>query len=274
MMKKILVIPNSLDLLGSVLEKEVTGVILPITNLSVNRDITFSVEDIKTILNMTSKEICVSINKIMHKSDLKELENTLVALNKMNISKIFFYDLAVLNIAKRLGIKKDLVIYQEHLNTSIYSNHFWKKNGVKYAVISNDITKEEINEISPSMPLMIISYGYIPIFYSRRYLITNYLNYIQETKEKGHYYIKNKEDKYPIVEEEYGTTIYTKEPINLINEVNNINVEYLILNATLIENQIFLSTLNTYLKEKTDTNNHYVGFLNEKTIYRVGDKNK
>lgn len=274
MMKKILVIPNSLDLLESVLEKEVTGVILPITNLSVNRDITFSVEDIKTILNMTSKEICVSINKIMHNSDLKELENTLVALNKMNISKIFFYDLAVLNIAKRLGIKKDLVIYQEHLNTSIYSNHFWKKNGVKYAVISNDITKEEINEISPSMPLMLISYGYIPIFYSRRYLITNYLNYIKETKEQGHYYIKNKEDKYPIVEEEYGTTIYTKEPINLINEVNNINVEYLILNATLIENQIFLSTLDTYLKEKTDTNNHYVGFLNEKTIYRVGDKNQ
>ncbi len=274
MMKKILVIPNSLDLLGSVLEKEVTGVILPITNLSVNRDITFSVEDIKTILNMTSKEICVSINKIMHNSDLKELENTLVALNKMNISKIFFYDLAVLNIAKRLGIKKDLVIYQEHLNTSIYSNHFWKKNQVKYAVISNDITLEEINEIASSMPLMLICYGYIPIFYSRRYLITNYLNYIHENKEKGHYYIKNKEDKYPIVEEEYGTTIYTKEPINLINEVNHINVEYLILNATLIENKIFLSTLDNYLKEKTDANSHYIGFLNEKTIYRVGDKNQ
>lgn len=273
-MKKILIIPNSLDLLGSVLETDVSGVILPITNLSVNRDITFSLEEIKTILNMTSKEISVSINKIMHNSDLKELENTLVALNKMNISKIFFYDLAVLNICKRLGIKKDLVIFQEHLNTSIYSNHFWKKNGVKYTVISNDITKEEINEISPTMPLMLISYGYIPIFYSRRYLITNYLNYIHENKEKGHYYIKNKEDKYPIVEEEYGTTIYTKEPINLINEIKNIKVEYLILNSTLIENKVFLSTLDQYLKEEEDNRKHYTGFLNEKTIYRVGDKNQ
>ena len=118
-MRKILIIPNSIDLLGSVLEKDITGVILPMKNLSVNRDITFSLEEIKTILNMTSKEISVSINKIMHNSDLKELEETLVALNKMNISKIFFYDLAVLNICKRLGIKKDLVIYQEHLNTSI-----------------------------------------------------------------------------------------------------------------------------------------------------------
>ena len=129
-MKRIFVIPNSLDLLGSVLEKDIAGVILPITDLSVNRDITFSVEEIKTILNMTSKEICVSMNKIMHNSDLKQLESVLVALNKMNISKIFFYDLAVLNLAKKLEIKKDLVIFQEHLNTSIYSNHFWKKNGV------------------------------------------------------------------------------------------------------------------------------------------------
>lgn len=273
-MRKILIIPNSIDLLGSVLEKDITGVILPMKNLSVNRDITFSLEEIKTILNMTSKEISVSINKIMHNSDLKELEETLVALNKMNISKIFFYDLAVLNICKRLGIKKDLVIYQEHLNTSIYSNHFWQKNGVKYAVISNDITKEEINEISSSMPLMLISYGYIPIFYSRRYLITNYLNYIQAKKEQGHYYIKNKEDKYPIVEEEYGTTIYTKEPINLMNEIENIQVEYFILNSTLIEREEFLSTLDSYLKEEKDTKKHYTGFLNEKTIYRVGDKNQ
>ena len=178
-MKRIFVIPNSLDLLGSVLKKDIAGVILPITDLSVNRDITFSVEEIKTILNMTSKEICVSMNKIMHNSDLKQLESVLVALNKMNISKIFFYDLAVLNLAKKLEIKKDLVIFQEHLNTSIYSNHFWKKNGVEYAVISNDITKVEMNEIAGEMPLMLISYGYIPIFYSRRYLITNYLNYIK-----------------------------------------------------------------------------------------------
>ena len=49
-MRKILIIPNSIDLLGSVLEKDITGVILPMKNLSVNRDITFSLEEIKTIL--------------------------------------------------------------------------------------------------------------------------------------------------------------------------------------------------------------------------------
>ena len=56
-MKKILIIPNSLDLLGSVLEKDVAGVILPITNLSVNRDLTFSLEEIKYAISKGYKSV-------------------------------------------------------------------------------------------------------------------------------------------------------------------------------------------------------------------------
>ena len=45
-------------------------------------------------------------------------------------------------------------------------------------------------------------------------------------KNTNNYYIKNKEDKYPIIEEETGTTIYTKMQINLINEIDNLNIDY------------------------------------------------
>ena len=47
---------------------------------------------------------------------------------------------------------------------------------------------------------MLIVYGYLPIFYSRRYLISNYLKYIDKNKDSNIYYIKHKENKYPIVE--------------------------------------------------------------------------
>ena len=83
-----------------------------------------------------------------------------------------------MNICKKLGIRKDLVVFQEHLNTSLHSANFYKKRGIKNIVITNDITSTEINEISKYNSLMLISYGYLPIFYSRRYLITNYLKYI------------------------------------------------------------------------------------------------
>ena len=54
-MKKILVIPNSYDNLGEVLKTNIDGIILPIKGLSVNNSISFTVEDIKNIINLTSK---------------------------------------------------------------------------------------------------------------------------------------------------------------------------------------------------------------------------
>ena len=270
-MKKILVQPNSLENLSDILKTNIDGIILPLEYLSVNSSIYFSLEDIKNIINLTSKEVCISINKIMHNEDLDKLEKSLITLNKMNISKIFFYDLSVMNIVKRLNIKKELVIFQEHLNASVYSNNFYKRRGINYAIITNDITKDEINEISKHNSLMLICYGYLPIFYSRRYLITNYLKYINKEKNKDIYYIKHNEDKYPIVEEEYGTTIYTKEPINLINDINDINVDYIILNANFIERKEFISILNQYLTNTPDNKEYYRGFIDKKTVYKVAD---
>lgn len=270
-MKKILVIPKSLENLGQILNTNVEGVILPIKDLAESNSIYFTIDDIKSIINLTSKEICVSINKIMHSDDLELLEETLIKLNKLNISKIFFYDLAVINMCNRLNIRKKLVVYQDHLNASLYSNNFYKNRGIDYSVITNDITAKEINEISKHNKLILISYGYLPIFYSRRKLVSNYLEYIKTDKKHQMYYIKNKEDKYPILEESEGTTIFTKEPINLINELDKINVDYIILNAFNIESEEFMYMLDRYINDRKTNNDEYTGFLNKKTVYRVAD---
>ncbi len=273
-MKKLLVIPNSLELLGSVLSTNINGVILPIEHLAVNSSIYFTVDDVRSILNLTSKEVCVSLNKIFHHSDLKQLEETLIALNKMNIQYIFFYDLAVLHLCQKLGIKKNLVLFQDHLNASSMSNRFYHDRGVSYSVITNDITKEEINQIGKDLPLMVIGYGYLPIFYSRRYLITNYLKHISKDKKVGNYYIRNKEDRYPITEEEFGTTIYTKKPINIMSEIDEMNVEYAILNSIFTTQKDFMEQLSKYLNQETPKEEGYQGFLHEKTVYKVGDVSK
>lgn len=270
-MKKILVMPNSLDNLGKVLNSNVDGIILPLAGLAVNSNIYFTIEDIKNIINLTSKEICVSINKIMHTDDLEFLEEAIVKLNKLNIRKIFFYDVSVINICKRLNIKKELVVFQEHLNASLYTNNFYKERGISYTTITNDITKEEINEISKHNKLILISYGHLPIFNSRRHLVSNYLEYINESKIHKMYYIKNGEDKYPILEEKEGTTIFTKEPINLINELDQIDVDYIILNAFNIPNKEFMETLDNYIENRKTFKDEYVGFLNTKTVYKVDD---
>ena len=263
--------PSSLDNLGKVLDSDVDGVILSIEGLSVNSNIYFTIDDIKSIINLTSKEICVSINKIMHTEDLGFLEEALVRLNKLNIRKIFFYDIAVMNICKRLNIKKDLVVFQEHLNASLYSNNFYRDRGIAYSTITNDITVDEINEISKYNKLILISYGYLPIFNSRRKLVSNYLDFIHEKKIHKIYYIKNGDDRYPILEEKDGTTIFTRKPINLINDMDKIDVDYIILNAFNIKTSEFMENMNNYIKCKKTDKDEYVGFLNTKTVYKVDD---
>ena len=272
-MKKILVIPNK-DNIEELLNTNIDGLLLPIKDLSCNYDRYFTIDEIKKFLNKTSKEINIIINKIMHNKDIDLLKRTLEEINKLNISKILFYDLSVMNICNNLNIKKDLVVYQEHLNASDYSNNFYKRRGIKYSVITNDITIDEINEISKNNKLMLISYGYLPIFYSRRYLITNYLEYVGIDKRSDIYYIKHIDKYYPIKEEDEGCVIYTHEPINLINEIDNINVDYLILNSFNIDNNTFFKVLDDYINNKKNNDNNYLGFLKEKTVYKVVDYEK
>ncbi len=269
-MKKILVFPNSNNL-DLILSSCVDGIILPLKGLSVQSDIYFDLMDIKKILNQTKKEVCVCINKIMHETDLKELKMSLVTLNKMNISKIFFYDVSVLRMCRQLQIRKPLVVYQEHLNASSLSNDFYASQGVVYSFITNDITKEEMNEIAKKRPIMLACYGYLPIFYSRRYLISNYLEHIGKKKMSDIYYIKHGKERYPIREEEFGTCIYTKEPINLINELDELDISYCILNTFLVSNERVIQVISDYMEHKKDNLSHYVGLLSEKTVYRVKD---
>ena len=269
-MKKILVIPNKNNL-ELVLNSRVDGLILPLESLACEYDYYYSLSDIKKILNKTKKEVCVCINKIMHDDDLKNLEMALITLNKMNISKIFFYDVSVLKMCRDMNINKKLVVFQDHLNASYLTNRFYKNNNVSYSVITNDITKEEINEISKYQDLMMICYGYLTIFYSRRYLVSNYLQYIGKNITSDVYYIKHEDDYYPIMEGDSGTCVYTKKPINLINEINNLNIKYIILNSFLIDDSDFINIMEDYIEGNISNDSNYLGFLNEKTIYKVKD---
>ena len=229
------------------------------------------IDDIIEYAKISNKNIIVSLNKMMHNKDLNRLEEILNKIKTSNIDKVMFYDLSVLNISNRIKINKDLIISQEHLNTSFLSNNFYYNNGVNYSLLSSDITYEEINEIGKNsdIGLIVCVYGYLPIFYSRRYLITNYLDYINKKKKDDIYYIKHDESYYMIKEEKDGTIIYTNEVINLINELSKIkDIDYYLIDGSYVDDSEFKTIINNYLdnKKMIDTNTY---FFDRKTTYRV-----
>ena len=268
---KLVVCPTAYNL-EEVLKTNIDGIVVGIKDLSVFPSLQVDINKLKEIIKSTSKEIIVSVNKMIHNADIPYLEEVLMELNKLNISKILFYNVGVINIAKRLGITKDLVIMQEHLNSSIYSNNFYYNNGVKGSFISSDITKEELLEIknNTNMEIMFIGYGYLPIFYSRRYLNTNYFNYINKPREDNLYYMRHNEEDYPVLESSDGSIIYTSKPVNLINNLDEINsIDYIVMDSFNIDNVDFMSALDNFINKTKTNNNEYIGFFNTKTIYKV-----
>ena len=269
-MSKLIVSANSKNHLIDLLKKNIDGIILSIDKLSVNDSFYVDISILDEI-DFKEKEIFVSLNKLMHNNDLEHLRMVMNKLKSKDV-KILFYDMAVFNIAKELDMIDKLVIYQDHLNASILSNKFYNDLGIRGSYITSDITGDELLDIkkNSNMSIMFMVYGYIPIFYSRRYLISNYLKYIGDKKKGNEYSIVSDTGiEYPIDEEEYGTTIYTSKEINLINYLDKINdIDYIVMRSNKINDDVFNLMVDKFInKDKMD--NCYLGFFNTKTIYKV-----
>ncbi|MBR7042543.1 MAG: hypothetical protein IKI04_03475, partial [Bacilli bacterium] len=73
----------------------------------------------------------------------------------------------------------------------------------------------------------------------------------------------------PIKEEEYGTTVYTEKPINLLNYLDKLkDIDYLVLKSNMISDSEFNKMVDKFInKDKID--DEYIGFFNTKTTYKV-----
>ena len=276
-MTKLMYIPNKKQLTS-----DVDAYLLGIKNLSVNMPTYFTLEEIKNI--KTDKEIFISLNKNMHSSDLKILEETLIELSKLNIKGIFFYDIGVLNIVKRLNINIPLVWAQEHMTTNYETINFWHKEGVEYTQVSEEIKEEEIINIkhNTKSKLIVPILGYFPMFVSRRHLKENYLSEFSLKDNSKINYIEKEGKIYPIVDENV-TTVYTSSYLNGIKEYLNFkkeNIEYVLINGFLLKEEdkiinMFKTVTNENIEEYNNEisnildNNIDTFFLHKDTIYKV-----
>ncbi len=198
-----------------------------------------ALEDIASI----SGKVFLAIDKNIMNSSLDDLEKILSSVDNYNISGIFFYDLSVLSICKRLGVKTPLIWNQNYLVTNYKTCNFYEKEGVSGAVINPIITISEIVDIcgKTKFDILVPVFGYQMMALSNRKLITNYFDYIGESNFDKFNMIREKDKKYPVLEADCGTKIYSDEILNGIKYINRLKragVKYVILDGFLIEPSI------------------------------------
>ena len=245
-MSKFLMVPNSLDDI-KLFKDKVDGFIVGINSLSINSN--YNIDDLDILNVIGDKEIFINIDKNLHNNDLNKVKNILIKLNNYNVKAVMYYDVAVLNIYKELKLKYDLVWNQEHATTNYNTINYWYDEGVKYTYISSDITKEEIKEIvnNTDSKLMITCFGYLPMFASKRHIVKNYLEYFNLKDNSKINYIEKENKVYPIVDNNFGTKVYSSNILNSIIYLNEINVDYYVLNEFNIDSNLFLQV---YMKIK------------------------
>lgn len=247
----------------------VSTFIMPINDFSVNYESSFTLNEIKEVNEI--KPVFVSLNKNIHNNELGKLKELLLEIEEMNISGIIFYDIALINLKKKLSLKTPLVWAQEHLTTNFGTIDYWYDKGAEYAYLSSELTKDEMDEIvkNTKAKLFVNVFGYLPMFTSRRHLVDNYLNSFNLESEKGIKRIYKEGKYYPIQDESYGTSVYSHYILNALDEDFS-DYDYIVFNSSFISDEDFYDTLVKYNKKKEDYKFPYEhGFLYKETIYKV-----
>lgn len=272
-MKKILVKVNN--------EEELTypadGYVLGVTRFCICFNKTFNISEINQVIKKNNdKEIYVSLNKPVFNFEVEEYKNLLLNLDKLGLNGIIVGDVAALTY----DLKTPIIIDQLHLNNSSLTVKYFLNNGVKGVFLTNDITLDEINKIKDENKNGLLFkqvFGLPHLSSSVRSLVTNYLSYFDKKLNGRVYKIKERidDDSYFIVEDYFGTHILGSKPINLINELDAIKVDYAIIDGYLLDKKIdnvlkaFLENDVTKRKEIDEAFNSNEGFINRKTIYKV-----
>lgn len=282
---KLAIIPEDIKEINLYKDKGDIAFIFGLKGLSCGYKNAIDINDIEKITKTYPNELFIAINKNIFNEDLNDLEEKLKQLDKLNIKAVLFYDIALLHLRNKLNLKLDLVWNQTHMVTNYNTCNFYYNKNVKYAIVAEEITKDEIIEINKktNMNLMVHLIGYPNMSFSYRKLLTNYYINKDQKKEKETLDIYNNNQKYIVWEEPNGTNIINGTLLNgasFINEFKEAKISYGIINTTFIDENIKESII-TYTQDILKNNNKksliklntLIGedtmFFQKKTIYKV-----
>ena len=289
----IIVKPTSLNL-DDYLQIGINSFLLPLKDYSVEYTNYYSLNQIKKIKTQYPKSnIFVSINKNLFNRDIEEIKLVLQELDNIDIKGIFYYDLAILNIKKELNLKTDLVWSQTHMITNYETCDYYHSLGVEYALLSKEITKEEILKICSKSKIrpIIELISYPTVAFSKRKLITNYeQNYNLKNNDKLQIIESKTKQQFTLVEDQNGVSFIASKLVNgsrLLKDLVKYDNCNILLKEDLINHDIFLECLNNvkyyvenyknlsitdeqkWLEKQNKLLGRNTGFLYRKTIYQV-----
>ena len=192
----------------------------------------FTREDVKKAVEIAQKhgkKVFVAMNALFHNDKVPDLEDYISFLEEINADAVIFGDPAVLMAARSAAPDMKLHWNTETTATNWYTCNYWGRKGAKRAVLAREINMDAITEIKENaeVEIEVQVHGMTAMFQSKRSLLGNYYEYqgkaleVENRKQEKNMFLhdKERENKYPIFEDENGTHIMSPNDICIIDEL-------------------------------------------------------
>ena len=261
---KTLLIVNNLELVELLNKESNITFLFPLEEFCVGFLKTFKLDEIKG-------EAFILVNRILDNESIEKFKILLDNLPQ-NIKGIVFDDIGVLNVLLEKKSNLTKILFLNHFNANYLSVNAYLEY-VDSVVVSTDITKEEVDEILDKAikPVVIYTFGHINIMYSRRSLISNYNKHFKKNVNNIASITENSlNHSFKIMENNYGTVVYTDKPFNGLLYRDKKNVLYNLINTVFLSNEEVLEILhsNDDLSDKYP----YKYLSNKKTIVKIKEE--
>ena len=175
-----------------------------------------------------NKKVYVAMNALFHNEKVEDLSDYLQFLNDMKADAVIFGDPAVLMAAREVAPEMKLHWNTETTATNFHTCNYWGRKGSKRAVLARELNMDSIIEIKENaeVEIEVQVHGMTCMFQSKRSLIGHYFEYQGKTMEveKGKeramlLHDKERNNKYPVYEDENGTHIMSPNDMCIIDEL-------------------------------------------------------
>ena len=239
--------------------KRKTDILLGNVFLTSGDSLKLTIDELNELLMLKENiKISLKVNRLFHENELNELINTLKQIKLEKVKFIFYSDLGLLDVFEELDIL-DKAVYDAYTYTTNKMDVLEYSNFNKYVVVSNQISVDELKDLTNKINKNVIIYGFgkSVVFYSKRPLLTNYFKYrgLELNAFDKDYNLKEefREDLYHIYEDEHGAYVYESKHYYLMNELNDlVNIDYVIINSSTLNATTYKKVVDAYLNMNED----------------------
>ncbi|MFP3664961.1 peptidase U32 family protein [Priestia sp. SIMBA_032] len=234
-MKKpeLLVTPTAVSEIESLLKAGATAIMVGEQRYGLRLAGEFKREDIVEAVNIAHQhdaKVYVAMNGLFHNDKIAELNEYILFLKEASVDAIVFGDPAVLMAVRETAPEMKMHWSTETTGTNWYACNYWGRKGAKRAVLARELSMDSIIDIKEKaeVEIEVQVHGMTCMFQSKRSLLGNYFEYqgkvmeIENRKvEKDMFLLDNeRNNKYPIFEDENGTHIMSPNDMCIIDELS------------------------------------------------------